>query len=151
MPSDEPKMPVAESSGFVKTLNSMGYMTSKLDWCSQQFVSFSPTVPGPALDVGAAYGVATIAALEAGAKVIANDIDARHLQILMERAPANLRQNLLLKPGDFPNVDIQPSSLGAALVARVFHFFPGEMIELSAHRLFNWLMRSGKVFVVAET
>jgi ribosomal protein L11 methylase PrmA len=44
-----------------------------------RFLSSSPSRT-VALDIGAAYGVATIAALRTGAEVIANDIDEIHLQ-----------------------------------------------------------------------
>ena len=34
-------MPEVESTGFIKTLNNMGYMTSTLDEFSQAFVDFA--------------------------------------------------------------------------------------------------------------
>ncbi len=82
------EMPVAEPNGFIKTLNNMGYMTSTLDPYSMAFADFAPAAPGPCLDVGAAYGVASLVALANGARMIANDIDGRHLRILLDRAPA---------------------------------------------------------------
>ena len=91
-------MPTPEVSGFVRTLNNMGYMTSALDPYSLAFTTFAPAAPGPALDIGAAYGIATLAALAGGARVIANDIDARHLDILSSRAPQEFRSRLVLAP-----------------------------------------------------
>lgn len=146
------KMPSPEPNGFVKTLNGMGYMTSGLDIYSQAFVDFAPSAPGPALDIGAAYGVASLAALNAGARVIANDVDPRHLEILRERAPARLRERLTTMPGSFPDkVSFPPSSIGAALICRVMHFFDGASIERAAASVMNWLAPGGKVFVVGET
>lgn len=145
-------MPTPEPNGFVKTLNSMGYMTSGLDRFSQAFVEFAPKVPGQSLDIGAAYGVASIAALANGASVVANDIDARHLEILRERTPREHQSKLSLAPGDFPDgLDFAPGSLGAVLICRVMHFFDGPKIERAAAKVMTWLAPGGKVFVVGET
>lgn len=145
-------MPAPEPNGFVKTLNNMGYMTSGLDPFSQAFTEFAAIAPGPALDIGAAYGVASLAALEKGVEVWANDCEPRHLEILATRAPAQLRQRLRLLPGRFPeDLALPAGSVGCALICRVMHFFEGPRIEESARRLFQWLAPQGKVFVVAET
>jgi 2-polyprenyl-3-methyl-5-hydroxy-6-metoxy-1,4-benzoquinol methylase len=96
------KPPLPESNGFVKTLNGMGFMTSTLDEYSQDFARFAPSAPGPALDVGAAYGVATLEALKNGAHVIANDLDVRHLEILRDQTPSDQVSRLTLMPGRFP-------------------------------------------------
>lgn len=145
-------MPTPEPSGFVKTLNSMGYMTSSLDRFSQAFVEFAPQAPGPSLDIGAAYGVASIAALAKGASVVANDIDGRHLEILRQRTPEEHRQRLSLAAGDFPDkLDFAPGSLGSVLICRVMHFFDGPTIERAAAKVMTWLAPGGKVFVVGET
>lgn len=145
-------MPEPEPNGFVRTLNKMGYMTSSLDPFSQAFVNFAPNAPGACLDVGAAYGVASLAALSKGASVIANDLDERHLFILRNRAAASLRDRLTLAPGAFPDeIDFAPGSLGAVLICRVLHFFDGPTIERSTRRLFQWLAHRGQVFVIAET
>src|SRR3989338_9876850 len=152
-PSDNPNiMPKPEPNGFVRTLNNMGYMTSGLDPYSQAFVDFAPGAPGPCLDVGAAYGVASLNALSNGAKVIANDIDERHLEILRARALERLRERLTLMPGSFPDgITFAPETLGAVLVCRVMHFFDGPTIERAAVKIMSWLAPGGKVFVVGET
>ena len=146
------RMPKAEPNGFVKTLNNMGYMTSTLDEFSSKFIDYSPLAPGPVLDIGAAYGIASLAALEKGATVIANDIEKAHLDILMEKAPDKLKVKLTLKPGAFPDqLKIENDTLGAVLVCRVMHFFDGDTIERSAKILFQWIKSGGRAFVVAET
>lgn len=151
------QMPEPEHNGFIRTLNQMGYMTSTLDPFSAAFVEFSAEdcrndLSKPALEIGAAYGVATIAALKLGARVIANDIDSRHLKILKDRTPKIFKPNLQLLPGKFPDdLEIKPGTLGAVLVCRVLHFFTGPEIEVAAAKLFEWLKVGGKVFIVAET
>jgi hypothetical protein len=151
-PTDQPDMPRPEPNGFVRTLNNMGYMTSGLDAYSQAFVDFAPAAPGPCLDVGAAYGVASLAALGNGAYVIANDVEERHLEILRGRAPKRLQPRLTLMPGSFPDgIDFAPSSLGGVLICRVMHFFDGPTIERAAAKAMRWLAPGGKVFAVGET
>jgi len=146
------KMPEAEPNGFVRTLNNMGYMTSQIDVFSREFVEFAPHAPGPALDIGAAYGVATLEALREGARVIANDIDGRHLEILRDRAPEGDRDRLELLPGAFPEgLKLESGAVGAVLICRVLHFFDGSMLDNAAQELFRWVAPGGKVFVVAET
>ncbi len=146
------KMPDPEPNGFVKTLNNMGFMTSQLDRFSQEFADFAPQAPGPVLDVGAAYGVATLEALNKGARVIANDIDSRHLEILRDRVPEPNKTRLELLAGAFPEeLTVKPGSLGAVLVCRVLHFFDGPKLDQSARILFDWLASGGRVFIVAET
>ena len=151
-PPDPLAMPAPEPNGFVKTLNSMGYMTSSLDPFSRAFVEFAPQAPGRCLDIGAAYGIASLAALHNGAAVVANDIDERHLQILSGRTPASLRDRLTLAPGNFPDhIDFPAGSFGAVLLCRVMHFFDGPTIERAAEKLRSWLAPGGKAFVVSET
>ncbi len=145
-------MPEPEESGLIRTLNSMGTMTSAPDIFSQAFIEFAPKAPGRSLDIGAAYGVSTLPALRNGASVIANDIDERHLKILYSRVPVELRPRLELAAGEFPDgVDFPDGTLGAVLICRVMHFFDGPRIERAASKVMNWLAPGGKVFVVGET
>ena len=71
-------------NGVIKTLNSMGIMTTELSPASKGFVEFSKGCSRPVLDVGCAFGAATFPALENGAEVIACDIDAEHLKFIQE-------------------------------------------------------------------
>ena len=148
--SGQLQMP-APQAGMIPTLNKMGYMTVHLNPYSQRFVDFAPSAPGPVLEVGAAYGNVALAAVELGAKVIANDIEHRHLEILLNRIPNHLRHRVQTMQGSFPNLEIEPSSIGAILVSRLFHFFDGPTIERSAKEMLRWLAPAGKVFVVSET
>lgn len=150
--NDSLVMPEAEESGLISTLNSMGTMTPSPDIFSRAFIEFAPRAPGRSLDIGAAYGVATLPALSGGASVIANDIDERHLKILFNRVPQEHRARLELVAGEFPDrLDFPAGSLGAVLICRVMHFFDGPRIERAAAKAMNWLAPGGKVFVVGET
>ncbi len=146
------KIPKTIADTYVPTLNKMGYMTKDLDYYSQQFVKYVTEHKATCLEIGAAYGVATIPALAGGATVIANDIDNRHLEILQNSVPLQQRKRLTLLPGRFPEeMNLSPASVDAALICRVMHFFPPQAILDSANKLFSFLKPNGKVFVVAET
>jgi len=132
---------------LVVTLNQMGYMLSQPEKYIQAFIDFSADAPGPVLDIGAAYGVATLPALEKGAYVIANDLDERHLQILKHRVPSSYRNRLEIKHGRMPNeIDFEENSLGAVLTSRVLSFVLPDELEVSFTKIFQWLRPGGKLF-----
>lgn len=141
-----------EEPGVERTLNGTGYMISSLDEISEAFVDHATAeIPWPALDIGAAFGVATHAALREGVQVVANDIDAAHLDILEDRTPLDLRPRLSMVPGSFPEgFDFAPETFSAVLLSRVMHFFDGSQVERSVAKLFDWLIPGGKAFVVVE-
>ncbi|MEE2743698.1 MAG: class I SAM-dependent methyltransferase [Bdellovibrionota bacterium] len=147
------KMPQPEENGFIPTLNQMGYMTSSLDPFSQEFVNHAGKFPlEKSMEIGAAYGVATIEALKKGAQIIANDLEEKHLHILRERTPEALREKLSLLPGSFPeDIDTEEGSLKALLICRVLHFFNEERLSLALKKIYSWICPGGKVFIVAET
>ena len=145
------ELPVADGGGFIPTLNRFGWMATELDSISNEFLSFSKTQTLPVLDIGTAYGHATLLALKGGAKVIANDIDDRHLSILLESVPPELRGNLTLDNNRFPNqMNFPPQSLSAVLACRLLHFLTGEELELGVRKIYDWLAPGGKVFVFAN-
>lgn len=146
------QVPQSDPHGFIPTLNSMGYMTASRDRYMEEFVAYASQCKIPVLDIGAAYGIATLAALEQGATVVANDIDPHHLEILKNLATPEQRERLTLLPGAFPDgLGLPPSSIGAVLLARVVHFFDPATLEASAELLFDLLVPGGKAFLTAET
>lgn len=142
------------SKYFVPTLNNMGYMTKTLDPYSQAFVEYAGQMPGPVLEVGAAYGIASLAALAAGAKIYCNDLDPRHLEVIKQQAIERQLDlsRLMIVPGQFPQeITFPANTLDGVLMCRVIHFFDGETIESSLQKLYYWLKPGGKLFIVAET
>lgn len=137
---------------FIVTRNQMGFMTVAPDPFSQALIDFAPYAPGPMLEIGAAYGVAAIRALEKGVQVIANDLAPEHLEILRQKTPEHLRSNLTLKPGRFPTeIDFPDASLGCVLSCRVIHFLDGDEIRAALSMLYRWLKPGGKICIVVET
>lgn len=130
----------------------MGWASESLNAISASFVEFAAHAPAPVLDIGAAFGTATLAALNAGAAVIANDLDSEHLRILESRVPPEHRARLTLKPGKFPrDLAFNPESLTAVLASNVFHFLTGRQIHSGLRLIASWLQPGGKLFVHAST
>ncbi len=153
-PHDRFVQPAPENDGKIKTLNAMGYMTPDVDVITQDFIHFASIAPLPVLDIGAAYGVATILALKKGATVIANDIDPRHLTLIAQNETLSQKQKsrLFLKEGAVPDeVDFPEHSLSALLLCRVMHFFTPEQIDHLFEKATRWLMPQGRLYIVTMT
>lgn len=127
------------------TRNRMGWTSNQLNELSERFVEFCRTATLPVLDIGTAYGIAALAAAEAGATVIANDLDAEHLA---ELAP---RPGLSTLAGRFPDYDLPPASLSAVHASNVLHFLTGPELTLGAAKIADWLAPGGRLFVHAGT
>lgn len=149
--SDELVKPYAHE-GFIPTLNGMGFMTTSLDPISKKFIQLTAKTRESILDIGAAYGVASLAALKAGATVYANDIDQRHLLILERDTPNDLKQNLHLCPGEFPkDLHFEKNSLSGVIMANIGHFFTGPQLEEAVKIIHSWLKVGGKLCIVSAT
>lgn len=147
------KMPptAEEYPGAVPTMNGRGYMLETLDDYALAFVEAAATGPGEALDIGCAYGIATLAALEKGARVCACDMEPKHLEIVRERTPENRRGNLRTVVGLLPGVDFPRESFAAILAARVLHFLDGEELRLALGKMRDWLAPGGRLFITADS
>jgi len=134
----------------VLTKNRMGWASTSLSELSEHFLAFCragncPEV-APALDLGAGYGSAALAACECGAWVIANDLESSHLADLVGR------QRLRLAIGSFPrDLHFEDGSLGAVHASSVLHFLTGNQLEYGMKVIARWLRPGGKLFVQAAT
>lgn len=135
-------------TGFVPTLNQLGYSRTQVDAYMEAFIAFAQTSAAPVADIGAAFGVATIPALEAGASVIAVDLDERHLEILKSRVSSSCRLRTIV--AEFPEgLRLEDRSIGAFLLSQVLHFLSPARLELAVRRVYDWLVDGGKVYVTA--
>lgn len=151
---DHLKMPPASESGLVQTLNyGGGFMLTHLDPISAKFINFAKTTTHPILEIGSAFGVATIAALKHSSSiVIANDIGVENLLILRNNTDEKYRKRLYLNANRFPQqLDLDANSLEGILICRVFHFLRSEEIEEGLAKLYQWLIPGGKLFIVTAT
>jgi SAM-dependent methyltransferase len=136
---------------IIPTLNHRGYMTTYLDSFSQDFVDYAGQCKSQVLDMGAAYGVATIAALNKGASVVAVDMDSRHLAEIELSITASEKNRLTTITGVLPKIDFPDNSFVAILCSRVLHFLLGEEITQSFQLFYKWLKPGGKLYVITET
>ena len=72
-------IPAWGKPGMQPTMNQTGFMFEILDEYADDFIQFAGQTDQPVLDLGCAYGVATIAALKAGGRVTACDLEQQHL------------------------------------------------------------------------
>lgn len=135
------------------TANQLGRTTTELNEINEAFVAFAKSVDGPVLDIGCAYGVASVAALNAGAKkVIANDVNIDHLVTLAGECPSDMRERLRICQGHFPaELCFQPSSLSAIHAANLLNFLKGHEIEQGVSNMYEWLRPGGRVFIISAT
>ncbi|OGT48303.1 MAG: hypothetical protein A3E82_05805 [Gammaproteobacteria bacterium RIFCSPHIGHO2_12_FULL_38_11] len=157
-----------ESEGkLIKTNNPIGgFTTIPCDPYSKKFLSYVADVAtrdGKVLEVGAAFGAASLQALSLGATVYCNDIDPNNLAVVCNRyhdghgynrdASTGDSNKLVFVPGSFPDElsGLPKNSFDAILICRVLHFFKGEIIEKSIRQMGELLKPGGKLFIVCET
>lgn len=138
------------TENLVRTLNKKGYSSCYLNYYTQSFLNALTFNSAQVLDIGAAYGFLTLEALQRGAFVTANDIDAQHLKILQQNIPPELQKRLAIKQGYFPtSLDFPAESFDFVLISQVLHFLPGDQIIEGLTQAFKWLKPQGKIFIVA--
>ena len=142
--------PDADEYGFVPTADKKGFMLAEPDALMKSCAAFAAALKLPLVDIGAAYGVASLYALSFDEipQVIAVDPDKSHLDILSKKAGDTERLSLI--QGSFPEeVSLLDNSVGAILVSRVFHFFRGDTLDVTFANIFSALVPGGKVFISA--
>ncbi len=134
------------------TRNKTGWTSNVPNELSQLFIAYSASATLPVLDIGAAFGVATIPALAAGATVFANDCDPDHLATLEGATPQELRPQLRLLPRRFPqDLDFPAQSLAAVHASNILHFLTGDELLAGFQKIAAWLAPGGRLFVQAGT
>ncbi len=147
---------------LLKTYNETGgFTTTSSDPVSESFIQYTNQKKGSiVLEIGAAFGAATLKALENEAVVYCNDIDSRNLAVIKNRYLNILKKstkkitekNLIPLPASFPDELLLPKNFfDAILICRVLHFLSGEKIIQALRQLFQCLKPGGKLFIVCET
>jgi chorismate-pyruvate lyase/SAM-dependent methyltransferase len=134
----------------VSTLNKKGF-TYSLSSFGKAFIEFASSAQKPGVDVGAAYGVATLPLLLRGGKAIAVDISEEHLTAIENSIDDLLRPNLKTLCGRFPEIDLPAGSVSAVYLSQVLPFLNGPEIEAGFRKVFEWLEPGGKIFIVSFT
>ncbi|MCD6045253.1 MAG: hypothetical protein K0R48_416 [Gammaproteobacteria bacterium] len=136
---------------LIPTLNEQGFMTTVLDPYTNAFIRSLCGSKDPVLEIGTAYGIATLAMLNNNIHVIANDLEVKHLDILKDNVPKELSHLIEYCSGDFRDLTIANNSLAGILTVRVLHFFSGDIIEKSLHQFYQWLKPGGQLCLVVDT
>lgn len=123
----------------------MGWTANVPNQLSELFIAACRNVRRPVLDIGCAYGVASLPARANGARVIANDLAHEHLHELRGRPHVHPLQ------GRFPYLGFAPGSLDAIHASNVLHFLTGAEVLEGAARLHEWLAPGGCVYIQAGT
>lgn len=133
------------------TRNRMGWVSGEPSELSLAWVADSRHAGAcPVLDIGAAFGGASLLALRAGAAVVANDLDPSHLVELERLAGPGAR--LMLKPGHFPKqIHMESGSLHSVHMANVAHFLSGRLLDQGLRMIRRWLRPGGRLFLQAVT
>jgi len=133
--------------GYELTSNLRGYM-HPLNDIGQDFVDFAKDAPGLVVDMGAAFGVATIPILKKHIPVLACDMERAHLDELNNRTSPSLRSYLKLQKGYFPkDFNFEEKSIGAILLSHILHFLSPIELEEAFDKLALWLAPQGKLFI----
>ena len=132
------------------TKNQRGF-TYQLTHCGQAFVEEAAIARYPVVDIGAAFGVATIPALAKGANVIAIDISQEHLAILAQNTPAPFQDRLTVQVGRFPDIILPNTPVSAVYLSQVLPFLSPAEVRHGAKMIYDWLAPGGKVFIVSFT
>jgi len=127
--------------------------TMEMSWVSKQFLEFSKGKALPICDVGAAYGVATLPALEQGNTVIAIEQNPVHLATLDSRVPEALKDSLTCIQANFPDdaVDVEEGACAAILCSHMLAFLSGIRMGKAIPELYRWLAPGGKLFIINFT
>lgn len=143
---------------FIKTFNPEGgYAMPPNDQVSKQFLSDldQDIDEKTVLEIGTGFGAASLAALNKGARVFCNDSEPKNLSVVQYYAnQINAdKNNLILLPGYFPNElnALNANTFNSILISRVLHFLSGPQIEIALSKLFNFLKKRGKLYIICET
>lgn len=133
------------------TLNQRGSM-HELTKYSKIFIEQCKHYKKPVVDVGCAYGVSVIPALKNGATVVANDIDATHLDILIERTPQIYLKNLICLNAHFPHeLNFHKNSISCVHLSLILSFLNGQEIRIGLKKINEWLHNDGELIIINYT
>jgi ubiquinone/menaquinone biosynthesis C-methylase UbiE len=132
-------------------LSAITDMSPVLDDLSLKFAMWAGQTGKACLDVGCGAGIAAVAALARGGRIVAADPDPALLQQLLARVPVQQYARLAVRTAALPELDFKQCGFAGVHVARVLHVLDGRAIRLSLAKFFRWLYPHGKLFVSALT
>jgi len=149
---DKKNIPEPCFPGLIPTLNKRGFMEQDLNAISRRFVEESNgRREGLSLDIGCAYGIATLAALQNGLHVLASDMHQAHLDILIKETPKADLPRLKTKKGTLPEIDFKEEMFTTIHCSRTLHFLMPDDLKTTLTKMHTWLRPKGKVYFVTDT
>lgn len=145
---------VDASGCFIASMFSQGgFVLSKLDMYTEEFVKYAVTCNGTSFNIGSGYGIPERIALLLGAKkIICNDICAEHLDIIKALTLPSYHPRLSFICGSFPEeVNLPNNSIKVIGIFRVLHFLAPEVLVHAIRRIHNLLEPDGVLILTAET
>lgn len=138
-----------EENGRVPTKNSMGFMFTDLVGSTPAFLDYATQCSGTILDIGCAYGVATLPTLDnSAAHVIAFDASQEHLDELKELVCLDYQSRITYVQGMFPvELIVEDNSLDAINISYVLLFLSGEDFDAGIKKCYQVLKPGGKLFI----
>ena len=101
----------------------------------------------PVADLGVAYGFTTKIILDNGfQKVIANDLEEKHLKELWNGVSEHKKKHLELMPGNVLDIEFDKESLGGIFAIKLLHFIHGNDVRKLFKKFYDWLKPGGKFF-----
>lgn len=143
------------NKNFTLTSNKHGLM-HKANPITKQFIEYAKSCHGTVLDLGSAYGVATIPILleSSDVHVIACDISQQHLDDLLAEIKRielekgiKLCSRLTLINKKFPYLDLEENSVDAVLASHLLPFLTGNEIEQGIFSIAKFLKPGGKFYM----
>lgn len=136
----------------IKTINNMGSMSSWPNPALNLFLDLVEKTQGYFADIGTSYGYSSIEALKRGGKVLAIDLDQRHLDSLKENCPTDYLTNLETNCGHFPNeISLPLNTFDGILISRVLIFLTPQEISLALNKIYQALKAGGILFVTSPS
>ncbi|WP_299005757.1 class I SAM-dependent methyltransferase [uncultured Shewanella sp.] len=137
---------------FRSTVNHKGVMVKQFSDVSQYFIRDAVNASHTLIDMGCAYGIATLPILEMHKNIVACDLSQEHLDILKQETPEKLLPYLTLKQGDFPyDFSFEKNSISGIHCSYIFNLMTAEAVSLALTHCFNWLIPGGKLYINAPT
>ncbi len=131
----------------IPVLNKQGYVRTTQNEYIEAFVESAKDASGLLLEIGCAYGNIVRRVLQTGKKIVACDLGAEHLEILIRDCPGKYLKNLHVYPGRFPEeVSFPARSFYSILASRVLHFLDGRTFEQGLRKINKWLVPEGKLY-----
>jgi len=105
----------------------------------------------PVADLATAYGFSSKILLNSGFKVIANDLDERHLDELWNSVSSEQKKNLELRPGNVLDLNFEKKSLSGIVAIKLIQFLEGQQIRILFKRFYDWLAPNGFLIIATSS